>query len=105
MGLKWSASQNLGIKALLSKVPVDWLDQTSKTADPLIIPDVSTNNLSVPHLTGGNNNWKFDINHLGLGLIIGCIFYKVLQSITPVVLHTLEIGGDSDFQDKKNPCK
>ena len=71
------------------------MNQTSKTADTLILPDVASNNQPMPHPTGGTDNCKFYINYVGLGLVSGQVCPKAFPSIALMVVRALEFGDDS----------
>ena len=61
-----NANQNSGREGLVSEMPVVCLDQTSKTADTIVIPDVVTNNQPA-----GANNQKLSLNKMVHGLVSG----------------------------------
>ena len=61
-----NASQNSGREGLVSEMPVVCLDQTSKTADTIVIPAVATNNQPV-----GANNQKLSLNKVFHSLVSG----------------------------------
>ena len=105
MGIGWSEIQNYGKKVLTSEEPMFHLVQTSKTAETLIITNVAANSKPVPQKTIFPNNCKFSLNEAGLGLVSGQVCAKTLPSITPMVMHALNFGGDSSSQDHKKYCE
>ena len=68
----------------------------------LIITDVFVNHEAVPQQKGGANNCKFSLNEVGIGMVIVQVCAEAFTSITPMVIHMIEFGGDSALRDHKN---
>ena len=102
LDIGWNTSQKPWSKGMEIEVPVVHLGQTSKNADKHILPDVADTNQPVPRSSGGSDNWKFALNDVGFGLISGQMCDEEFTNIAPMVMHTLEFGGDYALRYHKN---
>ena len=76
------------------------LGQTSKTADTLIIPNVAANNQPETNQEVGASNRKSLLNDVGIGLVTGQVWAKVLPLIIPMEAHLIDIGVYYALQDQ-----
>ena len=58
----------LGSKGVASDLTVVSMGQTSKDFDVLIIPDIDSDNQTLPNYTGGSDNWRLSFNIMVFGL-------------------------------------